>query len=206
MSSSRSHHSPVKFSPEKFQAYEGAPDPSRLSEAAHLAAHALVSRGRSSQDPQIHRRLVRLADEQGLDGIAELWAQAPEVSLPGALWRLYAVRAAARHDPYRMGRWFTAGQHSEEFSQVVAGVADPPGAEEICELADAVLSGAFNGDFDVALDRFAAFCRVIALGQYRTQDIPSLRVKNPEEAIPKLRRTALELQAAARAWRNGSLD
>ena len=32
-------------------------------------------------------------------------------------------------------------------------------------MADAILSGAFDGEFDVALERSAAFCRVVALGQ-----------------------------------------
>ena len=75
-----------------------APAPEDRYEAAHLAAQALVSRGRESEDPVVHDRLVRLTDEQGLDGIAEMWAEAPAVSLPGALWRLYALRAAARDD------------------------------------------------------------------------------------------------------------
>ena len=101
MSERRMHHSPVKFSPEKFEAHEGGTDPARVSEAAHLAAQALVSRGRRSRDPEVHERLVRLTDEQGLDGIAEMWAEAPAVSLPGALWRLYALRAAARSVPGR---------------------------------------------------------------------------------------------------------
>lgn len=202
----RTHHSPVKFSPEKFEAHEGGTDPARVSEAAHLAAQALVSRGRSSRDPLVRQRLVRLTDEQGLEGIAEMWAEAPAVSLPGALWRLYALRAAARHDSYRMGRWFAAGRHAAQVSHVVAGVADPPGAEEICEVADAILSGAFQGEFDVALERFAAFCRVVAVGQEHTLDVPGLRTRDPWERIPRLLRTAEELDAAARAWRDGHLE
>lgn len=54
--------------------------------------------------------------------------------------------------------------------------------------------------------RFAAFCRVIALGQERTQDIPSLAVQHADRRIPRLSRTANELDAAAKAWRNGTLD
>lgn len=127
MNEPRQHHSPVKFSPEQFDAHEGGTDPARVSEAAHLAAHALVSRGREADDPEVHQRLVQLTDEQGLEGIAELWAQAPAVSLPGALWRLYALRAAARTDPHRMGRWFAAGKGTAQVSDVVAGVAGLPG-------------------------------------------------------------------------------
>ncbi|CAL8896615.1 hypothetical protein KVA01_21390 [Kocuria varians] len=196
----------MKFSPEKFEAHEGGTDPARVSEAAHLAAQALVSRGRESEDAAVRERLVRLTDDQGLEGIAEMWSEAPAVSLPGALWRLYALRAAARNDPDRMGRWFAAGRHTAQVSHVVAGVADPPGAQEVCEVADTILSGAFEGEFDVALERFAAFARVVATGQEHTLDVPGLSVRNPWERIPRLIRTAEALEASARAWRDGSLE
>ncbi|MHC5559686.1 hypothetical protein [Kocuria sp. U4B] len=208
------HHKPVRFSPEKFEAHEGGPDPARVSEAAHLAAHALVSRGRATDDPEITRRLIELTDEQGLEGIAEMWAEAPAVSLPGALWRLYALRAAVRADPVRMGRCFAAGRGTAQVSHVVAGVAEPPGAEEITTMADAILSGAFRGKFDVALERFAAFCRVIALGRIRLADTGEVPVVDPAAArrpspvalTQRLERTAEELEAAAVAWRHGHLD
>ena len=35
----------------------------------------------------------------------------------------------------------------------------------MCRTIDAILTGAYTGEFDVALERFAAFCRVVALGQ-----------------------------------------
>ncbi len=208
------HHKPVRFSPEKFDAHEGGPDPARVSEAAHLAAHALVSRGRASDDPEISRRLIELTDEQGLEGIAEMWAEAPAVSLPGALWRLYALRAGVRQDPVRMGRYFAAGRNTAQVSHVVAGVAEPPGADEITTMADAILSGAFNGEFDVALDRFAAFCRVIALGRIRLTDTGQMPVVDARTTrgsstvalTQRLERTAEELEAAAGAWRRGHLD
>lgn len=50
----------------------------------------------------------------------------------------------------------------------MAGVADPPSAQEICDTVDQILAGAYRGDFDLALDRFAAFSRVLALGQEET--------------------------------------
>lgn len=214
MSDAPRHHKPVRFSPEHFDAYEGGPDPARVSEAAHLTAHALVARGRASEDPEISRRLIELTDEQGLEGIADMWAEAPAVSLPGALWRLYALRAAVRKDPERMGRYFAAGRGTAQVSHVLAGVAEPPGADEITTMADAILSGAFNGDFDVALDRFAAFCRVIALGRIRLADTGRLPVVDAGAGraigtvalTQRLERTAEELEAAAGAWRHGHLD
>lgn len=237
--SARDHHRPVKFDPALFDQRIGGVDPAVLAEAAHVTASAVLHRGRGHEDPEVRRRLVEFTDTEGLDGLAALWSEAPPVSLPGALWRLYALRSAVQADPVRLSRWFEAGRDTAQVSYVVAGVADPPRAAEIREMADAILSGAWNGDFDVALERFAAFCHVTALGRTRlgdpwasddetrrtTERLPSSpaagelaveaaaaeldgeRMARQEIAgAQRLERTADDLEAAARAWRAGSLD
>ncbi|WP_104109886.1 MULTISPECIES: hypothetical protein [unclassified Arthrobacter] len=203
-------HKPVPFSPADFENYAGGIDPARVSEAAHLAARALVHGGRESNDPDVTKRLVKLADKQGLEAIAELWAASPARSLPGALWRLYALRAATLQDPEGISVFFRAGQQRAQAANAVAGVAEPPGAEEITIMANAILSGAFDGDFDMALDRSAAFCRVVALGQaiIATEreaahgEHASVLTKKAHQLV----RTAEDLEGAAKAWRNGELD
>jgi hypothetical protein len=204
------HHKPKPFAPIDFEPFAGGPDPARVSEAAHLAAQALVRHGRDSDDPVITERLVRLADEQGLEAIAEMWAESPARSLPGALWRLYALRAATVQDPERISVYFRAGKDTAQVSNVVAGVAEPPGADEMRTMADAVLSGAFDGEFDVALERSAAFCRVVALGQVTLADgaehaneaHASRLTRNSHQLV----KTAEDLEHAANAWRLGELD
>ena len=69
-----------------------------------------MRRGRDSDDPVVTKRLVKLADEQGLEAIAEMWAESPARSLPGALWRLYALRAATIQDPERISVYFKAAR------------------------------------------------------------------------------------------------
>jgi hypothetical protein len=197
------HHKPKPFAPIDF-------DPARVSEAAHLAAQALVRHGRDSDDPVVTQRLVKLADEQGLEAIAEMWAESPARSLPGALWRLYALRAATVQDPERISVYFRAGRDTAQVSNVVAGAAEPPGAEEMTAMADAILSGAFDGEFDVALERSAAFCRVVALGQATIADgaehaneaHASKLTRNSHQLV----KTAEDLEHAANAWRLGELD
>lgn len=206
----RRHRRPVAFEPSAFEPFEGGADPALITEAAHLSAQALVHHGRQSEDPEVHARLVHLTEEQGLDEVAQLWAGCPPVSLPGALWRLYALRQAVRADPERMAALFRDGRHAAPVAQVVAGVAEPPGAVQVVETADSVLSGAFRGDFDVALDRLAAFCRIVSLGQ--AQHAEALEATRPEQAAATLRRaaqlvsTAEDLEKSAHAWRAGSLD
>lgn len=203
-------HKPKPFSPADFEVFAGGVDPSRVSEAAHLAAHALVHHGREADDPAVTRRLVELADRQGLEVIAELWAESPARSLPGALWRLYALRAATQQNPERIAAFFASGKEVAQVSQVVAGVAEPPGAEEMNLMADTILSGAFEGEFDVALERFAAFCRVVALGQANHADAaePSneLHASKLTRNSQQLIRTAEDLEQAAASWRLGELD
>ncbi|MBG6183495.1 hypothetical protein IWX65_001446 [Arthrobacter sp. CAN_A214] len=203
-------HKPKQFAPVDFEVFAGGVDPSRVSEAAHMSAHALVHHGRGSDDPEITRRLVELADQQGLEAIAEMWAESPARSLPGALWRLYALRAATQRDPDRIAAYFASGKEVAQVSKVVAGVAEPPGASEMTDMADTILSGAFEGDFDVALERFAAFCRVVALGQTNHAEAAetgngahaSRLTKNSHQLI----KTAEDLEHAAASWRRGELD
>lgn len=203
-------HKPKPFAPLDFEGFTGGADPARVSEAAHLAAQALVHHGRESDDPEITKRLVELADQQGLEAIAEMWAESPARSLPGALWRLYALRTATQQNPERMSAFFKAGKDVAEVSKVVAGVAEPPGADEVTKMADTILSGAFDGDFDVALDRSAAFCRVVALGQTHHADAAEPANENHAAKLTqsshRLIKTAEDLEAAAVAWRRGELD
>ena len=193
-----------------FDPFEGGADPARVSEAAHLSAQALVHAGKLNNDPQVRERLVRLAEDEGLEVIAELWSKAPARSLPGALWRLYAIRAATVGNPEAMASFFAAGAHLAQVERVVAGAAEPPGAEELCAMTSSILTGAFDGEFDVALERTAAYCRVIALGQAEQADAAEL--SHPERATlmtsraHALVKTAEDLESAAASWRRGELD
>ena len=193
-----------------FDPFEGGADPARVSEAAHLSAHALVKAGKLNEDPEVRERLVRLAEDEGLEAIAELWSKAPARSLPGALWRLYAIRAATVNNPEAMASFFAAGARQAQVDRLVAGAAEPPGAEELCAMTSSILTGAFDGEFDVALERTAAYCRVIALGQAEQADAAEL--SHPDRATlmtsraHALLKTAEDLESAAATWRRGELD
>src|SRR3954447_9451330 len=200
---------PALFGPAVMDTFLGDPDPALRIEAAHLTAAALVEHGRSDTDPAITARLVALADDDGLDEIAELWAARPAPTLPGALWRVYALRAGIRRDPVGMARAFDDGRHRAPVHEAVAGVAEPPGPVEVQPLADAVLAGAFAGDLAVALERAAAFCHVVATGWAVEAD----NLSQQEPAATRLTkqagglaRTGTELEAAARRWRSGELS
>src|SRR5699024_10256577 len=98
------------------------------------------------------------------DLLAQLWSASPADTLPGALWRLYLLREWTRRDSRMIAERYRLGAGRTEVAEVVAGVASPPGPQEVREVADAVLHGVFGGELDVALDRAAAFLYVLVAG------------------------------------------
>ena len=125
----------------------------------------------SSDDPAVVDRLVAYTDEHGIDALAELWSRATPHSLPGALWRIYLVRVMIRQDAEGVALLFQRGTEVlRTIDPVVAGRHRPPGPHEVTDLADHILRGLFEGDFAVALDRAAAFCRVEAQGASSVAD------------------------------------
>ena len=184
------------------------PDPADRTMIAHATAAAVLRVARDSgSDPERTRRLIGLADDVGIDDIAALWCDAGAATLPGTLWSLYLLRTWVHRDGIEAARLFAAGQRVAEVSTVVAGVADPPGPREVAELGDAVLTSAFDGDFAIALDRAAAFCRVVAAGRaHLADDCP-----DEDESFRQTRladgnlRMAQELEHAAALWREDEL-
>ena len=157
MTEHRRPRRPSYLEPAALEAVGGRHDPIAGLQAAHETAAVLVHRGRAATDPETIERLVRLVDEIGLPDLAELWAARPARSLPGALWRLYLLREWMTRHPEAVAREYAAGVRFTEPNHVVAGV-DPPGPDEVRQVADQILRGAFTGDFAVALERAAAFC------------------------------------------------
>ena len=197
---------PTLLGPAAVDTFVGAPDPAQRVEAAHATAEALVRHGRSGDDA-VTARLIALTDEHGIDEVAILWADRPADTLPGTLWRLYALRAGIRRAPDDFARGFEAGRRRAQVHEVVAGVAEPPGASEVVALADAVLAGAFTGDFAVALERAAAFCRVVSTGWavLADDDLDADGARLRTRRAADLLRTGQQLEVAAHRWRDGAL-
>jgi hypothetical protein len=64
-----------------------------------------------------------------------------------------------------VARQFEAGRGAAPVARVVAGVADPPGPDELKVMIDQVLRGIVRGDFADVLFRASAFARVVATGR-----------------------------------------
>lgn len=176
---------------------------------AHETARALLEHGRDRAQPETVSRLVRLVESEGIETVAELWSQSPAISLPGAFWRLYVVREWVRRDPRHIVLHYTQGLAVAEVAGVIAGVGDAPGPQDVSRTVDLILAGVFDGELDVALDRAAAFLKVLAAGTAIGAD--SMEPTDAELAELVVRRasallgTAEELEQAAVLARRGAL-
>ncbi|MDR1825059.1 MAG: hypothetical protein LBR27_06985 [Bifidobacteriaceae bacterium] len=202
---------PAMLDPRVADELPGGMDPAVRSELAHSSAAALVERARreATEDPELVARLLSLVEDEGLEVVATLWAHAPVDSLPGALWRVYLLREWVRRDPHTVSERYKLGVTRQQVAEVVAGAERPPGPQEMLSLADAVLGGMFTGELDVALERAAAFARILTTGGAIDADWiddtePSRGTKVTYQAA-RLLTMAEGLERAAALWRAGQL-
>ena len=203
---------PVRMSTSRMEAAITDPaelvmDPADVSAIAHATATALLSRGQTSEDVQVREALVRFADEHGLDTLADLWSRAHPLSLPGALWRLYLVRAVVHHNPHDTAQLFQKGVDGlNTIDALVAGAPDPLSAEGFSDVLDDILMGAFDGELAHALERAAAVATAVSAGAI------SLALSDYREASYLTSRSlkwsviAQELEGCASRARKGTLS
>ena len=189
---SRHHHRPTTPGDRFFDAIEAGADPAQVREAGDQAATILVRGARRADDPGVAERLLRLADTEGIETIAEVWSGAPADTLAGCLWRLYLLRSWVHSAPVQAAHEFEAGRQAAPVARVVAGVAEPPGPEELKAVVDQVLRGIARGDFADVLFRAAAFSRVIAAGRAHLPE-------TGEGETHRMLRLSEELEAAGHA-------
>lgn len=197
------YHKPRRPSfrdPAALEALGERSDPIAALHAAHETAAVLLHTGRAAGDPAVTERLIALVDDIGLPTLADLWASRPARSLPGALFRLYVLREWMRTSPVDAAREYAYGVPYTEPNHVVAGV-EPTGPTEVARVADEILRGVFTGDFAVALERAAAFCRVVVAGRAFAGE----GTRSVMDAA-RLRDVADDLTASARLWRAGKLN
>lgn len=153
-----------------FEGLAAGHDPAELSAAGHRIANLLVRGALDSHDRDLVERVIHLADEEGLGVIAELWAHAAPTTLAGALWRLYVLRTWVNRQPDLAAQEFATGKSFAPVEEFLAGVDDPPGPPEVIALFDTVIRGIMGANFDVVLDRAAAFAHIVGIGRGQRED------------------------------------
>ncbi|GAA1863302.1 hypothetical protein [Brevibacterium marinum] len=189
-------HRPVPLA--DLDSFSDSSDPVARSETSHATAALLLGDAQGRRDEDATKRFVELADDIGLEVIAEMWSAAPAVSAPGALWRLYALREWIHTAPRELAEMFADGQRSMAgglgLDEILAGVELPAGPDEVARAIDEILAGAFRGDVVIALLRAAAFVGMCAEGT------------DSAETRSRLRQLAKDLKDAAVSHRHGGLD
>ena len=194
-------------------------DPQQVNEMAHVSAAALLHRVHQTQDPQIVQRVLTLLDSEGVDIIASLWSHSEPESLPGILWRLYLLRTWMHRNTTSISLLWQLGEPEATSASAIAGVDQTPNDKAIARTADSILSGAFTGDFAVALERAYAFTDVIAHGLHvrAKQLIREAKVNGSTEdgrtpaaqllhTSGNLMTTSQDFLHGANLWRRGKLE
>jgi len=189
-----------------FHAMPAGDDPAMRAEAADRCATLLVRGARDRDDEEVVARVVSLADTEGLETLADLWAGSPADSLAGCLWRLYLLRSWVYADPASAAAEFDTGRRHTPVHEVVAGVVDPPGPDEVRLLVDQVLRGVARGDFADTLYRAAAFARVVSAGRAHRADDGARSTYAHDLSAAKLATMAEQLEHAARLEVEGLLS
>lgn len=197
----RRFHRPAILDPSQLEGLSSGSDPFEAAEAAHRTAAVLVARSRAADDPELTGRLIGLVHEVGLSTLAQMWADRPARTLPGALWRLYLLHEWVERRPDEVGRALMAGSVHAEVYRVIAGVAEPPQPTDLRAMTTQILTGVYTADLATALDRAAAFCHVTAAGLADLAENTDAVQRGA-----RLQDTARDLQACASLWRLGSLD
>lgn len=201
----RPHHRPMLPGSRRLEALSDNVDPAARTEAADRCATLLVRGAHDTGDENVIARVVHLADSEGLDTLADLWSGSPADSLAGALWRLYLLRAWVYADPSGAAREFDAGRRHTPVHEVVAGVVEPPGPDEVRQLTDLVLRGVVQGDFADTLYRAAAFARVVAAGRAHVGTSRASTSRDSDLSASRLLTLAEQLEHAASLELEGQL-
>jgi hypothetical protein len=200
------HRRPSMPGARHFDALVGDVDPAVRSEAADRSAALLVRGPRSPEETAVVERIVALADTEGLEEIAEVWAGSAPESLAGSLWRLFLLRSWVYADPLGAARQFDAGRRHSQVMEVVAGVTSPPGPDEVRTLADQVLRGIRQGDYADTLFRAAAFAHLAAIGRAHLADGVDAAEPGPHDlSAARLMTLAQQLESAGRQELSGGL-
>lgn len=201
---------PTRFSNDWFDRVEGDVDPAVRLQLASETAQALLARVRGGADPEVVERILRLAREDGIDTVAELWSHARPHSLPGALWRVHLLHVLVTQRAEEAALLYQAGADAlPTAAPVIAGIASPATPDEVRGLSEAILRGVFAGDFALALDRAAAFAVVTGAGAVRAahddETTDAQRARARTRMAASLTDIADDLRACARLWRGDAL-
>lgn len=204
---------PAQLDPAVINQIEGGADPQKISEMSHTSAAVLLNRVHHTQNPEIVERVLTIVENEGVEIIADLWSKSDAETLPGMLWRLYMLRMSLRNHSEIYAQYWRLGEPLTTSASAIAGISNLPTGDDIVSLADSILSGAFIGDFAVALERSSAFTSIIAEGMRHAAHSINKQSATANTKTARLLHNAANLNAlstlfrrGATLWRTGKLE
>jgi hypothetical protein len=208
--SSQKFRRPVTLYPSVADQIPGDIDPATRKDLAHQTAAALVERTRQQAHPEVVARLVNLVADHGMETVVGLWASTDADTLPGALYRLYALQQWTIGNGESASLWYQLGMQAAPVKSSAVGVTDPPTPEDLRVLVDEVLSGFYTGDLAGALERAGGYAQILATGIAFDADASAVtnatRGSEMTMTASNFARLGTDLVAAANLWRQGSLE
>lgn len=216
----RQFHRPARLDPEAAEQIEGSADTAVASELAHRAAQALIGGFPTDgeEGPITRAGVTAAVASQGVDDVAELWADSPASTLPGTLWRLFLVREWIRRDPQLVASRYattidltTDEAATARFEAALSEATPAPAPADMRSHLDEVLAGRLEGSVTALaplLRMTSGFLRALAIGSnsvWIEDDADELadRVTRRDSALLA---TSEELAEAARRAAAGLLD
>lgn len=206
---------PAQMDPAMLAQIEGGTDPQIVNEISHTSAAVLLNRVHKTQSPEIVERVLNLVENEGIEVIADLWNHAEAESLPGILWRLYLLRISLRKNREVYAEYWRLGEPEATSASAITGIDEAPTGDDIARLADSILSGAFTGDFAVALYRASAFTSIISRGMHvyakkldkqNSNSINTEKIAHILHTSANLNSLSYTFRNCAGLWRLGKLE
>ncbi|WP_350258414.1 hypothetical protein [Scrofimicrobium sp. R131] len=199
---------PAMLDPKEAEEIMGDGDPAEEAEIAHTSAWALMGVPEGDFDQEHVDRLVEVVQSQGVDAIAGLWDRSSEITLAGALWRLYLLWQWHQLDPATVDERFDEGREAL-LAQGETPDSIPPLGDVLRGL-EIVLGGRASEDqLSPVLEVAARTLEVMAAGVSagpRWIESDEHELAHPVTRRPRaLLDTAQELRESARQARQGTL-
>lgn len=199
---------PASLDQAEAEAIEGDEDPAAESEIAHTTAWALLGVANADFDEEAVRNLQKSVRKEGVDIIASAWAESPDFTLPGALWRIYLLWQWHQMNPEVLQDRFDEGVAAMKEQGLASNVAPLP---DVIRGVEGVLAGyADEDDLAPVFGAAAQSMRVMAMGvrfgpQWITEEghvLAHTVTRRPQALLD----TARELDESARQAAQGTLD
>ena len=111
---------PAQLSAEQTDFIVGTQDIALSCELAHTTAAAVVILPTTAAlEADVRERIMHVITTEGIDTLAETWANSPAESLPGLLWRGYLLREWIRRFPHDVNARFNAAHHYQRLHSPV---------------------------------------------------------------------------------------